>query len=150
MMERWGWHWHWVSALLQSEETRHSQQWHHLIVGRGALWTKEKQEHDASQEQVMPAAFVSCLHEAPCQPQYLFPALEIPQWRIVCVMLFSLSNWLNIMFLFPFCFSFFFFLHGTRTIIIFNWDPAVIFRLNLICAMRRPSLEQNITHLSVQ
>lgn len=54
-------------------------------------------------------------------------------------------------FCFRFVFTFFFILHGTRTIIfIFNWDPAVIFRLNLICAMRRPSLEQNITHLSVQ
>lgn len=35
---------------LQSEETCHSQQWHHLIVRWGAVWAEKKQEHDPGQE----------------------------------------------------------------------------------------------------
>lgn len=94
--------WRWLSAPLQSEETRHSQQWHHLVVGRGALWTEEKQEHDASQKQVTPATFVSRLRRAPCQIQYLLPAPKIPRWSIVCGCAWWCSVYLicsNVMFL---------------------------------------------------
>lgn len=39
-----------IIITLQSEETCHSQQWHHLIVRWGAVWAEKKQEHDPGQE----------------------------------------------------------------------------------------------------
>lgn len=47
----------WFVTPLQSEETRHSQQWHHLIFWWRTLWAQKKQEHDSGQEQVLAAAF---------------------------------------------------------------------------------------------
>ena len=44
-------------TLLQSEETCHSQQWHHLVIWWRAVWAAEKQKHDPGQKQVMTSAF---------------------------------------------------------------------------------------------
>lgn len=67
----------------------------------------------------MPATFVSCLFEAPCQLEYFFPALNAPQWVIVCVC--ECSSLFR--FFFQFCPDFF---CSTRTrLFIFKCDLPV-------------------------